>query len=246
MSKVQSYFNKHVHQYARDPNFCYSLVSQIRSKQNNNNRIRILDVGCGDMSFIKGVLMTGIQVNLVVGIDLSFNMIKMGMNRIDGDKRVHLIASDGFKIPLRNEMKFDLIHIDCVLHHLIRNTRSRSVALAKQMIQILTERLSKNGILVVEEDYYVSYVFPTITSFLIFYGLKLLNALHLDISKITPNIQPGLEVNFFYDKDLEKLLKIYGNSPNLLQKDSWKIPRFYRIFLLKDFGRISYSITVKC
>ena len=84
-------------------------------------RIKILDIGCGDGSFIKNALVAGVDADFV-GFDISINMLKMAKNSLDCPG-VQLLAADGFKMPLKPEAKFDLIHIDSVLHHLIGKTR---------------------------------------------------------------------------------------------------------------------------
>ena len=175
------------------------------------------------------------------GFDLSVNMLRTAKKTLDSSK-VELVAADGFKMPLREEARFDLIHIDSVLHHLIGNTRSESIKLANLFCRQLIDRLSENGSLVVEEVYYVSHLFPRFTSSLIFYGLKLLNILHLDASKIISELLPGLEVNFLGDKEIEKLLGSYGRVC-LIKKTPWQRPKLYRLLLLKDFGHISYMVT---
>jgi SAM-dependent methyltransferase len=134
------------------------------------------------------------------------NMAKKNLNY----PRVELFLADGFRLPLKSESKFDLVHLDSVLHHLIGNTKYQSILLVNLMLKVLSDRLSENGVLVIDEMHYISHIKPNITSSLIFYGLKLLNFLHLDISRILNEFQLGLEVNFLYDKELEKLLEQYG------------------------------------
>lgn len=209
-------------------------------KRDPDHRIKILDIGCGDGSFIKNVLTAGIAADFV-GLDMSINMLKMAKNSIDSPS-VQLFAADGFKMPLKLEARFDLIHIDSVLHHLIGRTRAESLHLIDLFCKQLRDRLSENGSLVVEEVYYASYLFPGITSFMIFYLLKLLNVLHLDVSKIIGELLPGLEVNFLHNKQIEQLLGHYGTI-QLVKQTPWPVPRFYRLLLLKDLGHISYVIT---
>ena len=165
----------------------------------------------------------------------------MAKNNLDY-QRVELFVTDGLKLPIKSEIRFDLLHIDSVLHHLIGNTRSQSMALVNLMLDLLIDRLSDNGVLVIEEMHYVSYIITNITSSLIFYGLKLLNFLHLDVSRLINEFQPGLEVNFLYDEEIEKLLERYG-IVCLIKKETWKnIPRLYKFFLLKEAAHI-YMIT---
>ncbi|MDQ6866399.1 MAG: class I SAM-dependent methyltransferase, partial [Thermoproteota archaeon] len=176
-----------------------------------------------------------------IGFDVSTNMIKMAKNSV-GCSEVQLLAADGSNMPLRPEAKFDLIHIDSVLHHLIGKTRAESVHLIDSFCKQLRGRLSENGSLIVEEVYYASYLFPQITSFMIFYGLKLLNFLHLDVSKIVGELLPGLEVNFLHHKQIEELLEQYGTI-QLIKQTPWQVPKLYRLFLLKNLGHISYVVT---
>jgi SAM-dependent methyltransferase len=242
MSKIKSYFDNHAHHHAyhQHPSSYLPIIEYIK-KIESGSRIKILDIGCGDGSFIKSSIMTGIDA-FFVGTDVSYNMINMAKNNLD-HQRVELFVADGFKLPIKSEIKFDLIHIDSVLHHLIGNTRSQSMVLVNLMLNLLIDRLSDNGVLVVEEQHYVSYIIANITSSIIFYGLKLLNFLHLDVSRIINEFQPGLEVNFLYDKEIEKLLERYG-IVRLIKKETLKnMPKLYKLFLLKELGRISYTVT---
>jgi SAM-dependent methyltransferase len=204
-----------------------------------DSRIKILDIGCGDGSFIKNVLTAGIDADMI-GFDISINMLKMAKNNLDC--HVQLFAADGFTMPLQPEAKFDLIHIDSVLHHLVGKTRTESSHLIDLFCKQIMDRLSKNGSLLVEEVYYDSHLFPQITSCMIFYGLKLLNFLRLDVNKIVVELLPGLEVNFLHRKQLEELFKQYGTI-QLVKQTPWPVPRLYRFLLLKDLGHISYTIT---
>ena len=158
--------------------------------------------------------------------------------------RVEWVAADGFKMPLKSEAKFDLIHIDSVLHHIVAKTKGKSFVLASLFCKQLVDQLSEDGRLVVEEVYYVSHLLPKFTSSLIFYGLKLLNVLNIDASKIINELLPGLEVNFLSDKEIEKLLGKYGKVC-LVKKTSWQRLKLYRFLLLKDLGHISYVVTVR-
>jgi len=187
------------------------------------------------------MLATGIDA-VFTGFDISINMLRTAKKSVNS-WRVDFIAADGFKMPLKSEARFDLIHIDSVLHHLVGNTKARSLLLANLFCKQLVDQLSENGSLVVEEVYYVSHLFPKLTSSLIFYGLKLLNLLHLDASRIVSELLPGLEVNFLSEKEIEKLLGSYGRVC-LIKKTPWPRRNMFRFFLLKDFGHISYIVTI--
>ena len=78
------------------------------------------------------------------------------------------------------------------------------------MVELLTRKLSYNGILIVEEVYYGSLLIPHFISFVVFYRLKLINFLNLYSSSFTKEIKPGLEANFLHEKELVKILGLYG------------------------------------
>ena len=112
-------------------------------RRDPDGRIKILDIGCGDGPFMKSALTAGIDADCI-GFDISINMLKMAKNSLDCS-RVQLLAADGFRMPLRPEAKFDLIHIDSVLHHLIGKTRDDSARLTDSFCRQLIDRLSENG-----------------------------------------------------------------------------------------------------
>ena len=58
--------------------------------------------------------------------DISFNMVQIArLNLIEYN--VKLFVADGFNMPLKPNLKFDVIHVDSVLHHLIGKTRNASL-----------------------------------------------------------------------------------------------------------------------
>jgi SAM-dependent methyltransferase len=245
-AKIRNYFNNHARHHAyhygsrhSDPGIYVSILDGIQ-RRDPDGRIKILDIGCGDGSFIKNGLMAGIYADFI-GFDVAVNMLKLAKNSLDLCE-VQLLAADGFKLPFRPEVKFDLIHLDSVLHHLIGKTRTDSMRLIELFCEQLRDRLSENGSLVVEEVYYASHLSPQITSCMIFYGLKLLNYLHLDVSKIVGELLPGLEVNFLHHKQIEAILEQYGTL-KLINQTPWPVPKLYRLFLLKNLGHISYLMT---
>ena len=242
MPGTKSYFDKHSHHhpYVKDPTFYQSIINNIK-RIRAKDQLRVLDLGCGNGSFIKGLITSGVN-GIFIGTDVSDNMIKDAKSDLSQNEQVQLLVADGFNLPMSSETKFDLIHLDSVLHHLIGNTRAQSISSVNAMLKLLADRLTEDGVLLIEEMYYISHVFPNITSSLIFYGLKLLNFLHLDINKLRSEFQPGLEVNFFSQKQIEKLLQPYG-MVKMIRRHPWtRMPTMYRFFLLKEAGHISYMV----
>ena len=242
MKGSRSYFDMHghYHAYHKNPDFYTPLISNIKkSAFQSYGKMRVFDLGCGDGSFIRAIINGGISADYI-GTDISQLMINMAKQNLDYN-RVGLFVADGFKLPIRPKTKFDIIHIDSVLHHLIENTRSKSWRLSKKMLDLLVSMLSTNGILIVEEMYYNSYIIPHITSSTVFYGLKLLKSLRLDVSKIMTDCKPGLEVNFFYEKKLYDMLRYYGTVQRIKKRPD-KLSKLQRVFLAKDIGHVSYIL----
>jgi SAM-dependent methyltransferase len=245
LSSVKNYFDSHSHSHAYhyDPR-TYDSIFKFLQDGNENGKTKVLDLGCGDGSFIKSAHSAGMQAQFI-GTDVSYAMISTARENLS-DLRIDLIVCDGFKLPLKTEYQFDLIHVDSVLHHLIRKTRKHSIKLVRNLLKLLKNKLSHDGILIIEEVYYESYLIPSLTSTLIFYGLKLLNFLRLDFNKFINEIQFGLEVNFLHKRQMRILLGELDGNVELLKKDPWGTPTIYRILLLKERGHITYVYKRKC
>lgn len=242
-SKVKSCFDIHSHSYDTRSVESYShVMSRLSEFIPKSGRLNLLDVGCGNGNFIKAFIKEYTEVHYFA-TDISLEMLtKAKKNLADNkDGNIELFVADSFKMPLIPDIKFDVIHIASVLHHLIRKTKGKSTSLIKRMVELLTEKLSENGILIVEEIYYNSYVIHNFTSFAIFYGLKLINFLKLDLSRFISQIRPGLEVNFLSEKQLQKMLGQYG-SAYLVHKDPSIIPKLNYLLLSKEFGHIEYIL----
>ena len=80
--------------------------------------------------------------------------------------------------------------------------------------------------MLIEEMYYESHLIPHFTSRMIFYGLKFMNGLNLDISRIRSEFQPGLEVNFRSQVQIEELLRNYG-TVEMIRNHPWTLKHNY-------------------
>jgi hypothetical protein len=109
------------------------------------------------------------------------------------------------------------------------------------MIKELLKLSSHDGIIIVEELHYKSAIIPTITSRIIFYGLKLLNALHIDGRRFMRDLNPGLEVNFFQQQEIAEMLSAFG-PVTIVHSQRWEIGRKMRYFLLNEFGKVVFSL----
>lgn len=238
-SSVKSYFEIHAHDYPKDPEFYSSIINQIKNITPKNSNAKFLDLGCGNGNFIKALIDAGIKADYFA-TDLSLKMIHIAKENLC-TSNVELFVADGFEIPIKPNIKFDVIHIDSVLHHLIAKTRGKSTNLVKKILELLVDKLADNDILIIEEICYGSYIIPKFTSFIIFYGLKLINFLKLDLTRFMSEMKPALEVNFLHEKQLLKILSQYG-SPYLAHKQAAKIRKVYKLFLLKNLEHVTFLL----
>jgi len=204
---------------------------------------RFLDLGCGDGTLIKSSNSVIADFQFL-GTDVSHEMIKMAQDNLRGIN-VDFIVCDGFYLPIKNEIRFDFIHSAYVLHHLIGPTKGKSLKLVAKLLRILRQRLSDNGILIIQEVYYDSYIIPSVTSGLLFYMLKLFNFLKLDISALIKEFQLGLEVNFMHTSEIKNLLEQLEGTVRMVGKDRWVIPLLGRMLLLRDQGSVTFTFELR-
>ena len=240
MVDTKSYFDKHAHidTYHNNPKM-YKMVVDLIKTNYVKRGTRFLDLGCGDGTLIKSANSLFVDFQFT-GTDVSIEMIKTARDNLRGIN-VDFIVCDGFNLPIKNEIKFDFIHSAYVLHHLIGPTKGKSLELVSKLLRILAQSLSDKGILIIHEVYYDSYIIPSLTSTLIFYILKFLNLLNLDMSPIIREFQPGLEVNFLHTAQLKRLLEDLGGKVQMFGKDLWIIPMLRRMLLLKEQGSVTFT-----
>jgi SAM-dependent methyltransferase len=236
---VKSFFEVHAHDYLMTPEFYSSIVRKISPEIPAKTNLKLLDVGCGSGNFIKSLNESGMRADFIA-TDLSFQMINIAKKNLQS-RDVDLVVADAFNMPLKRDIRFDIIHIAFLLHHLIAKTRAKSMALIVRLISLLIDKLANNGVLLIEEVYYNSYIIPCFTAAFIFYMLKLLRVFRMDLSGISTKLKTGLEVNFLNEKLVEDTLSKFGTL-RLIDKNPWKVPKPYAAFLLRDFGNITYMI----
>jgi hypothetical protein len=153
-----------------------------------------------------------------------------------------LSVSDAFNLPIRSQITFDVIHLDSVLHHIISNTKSESNHLTEKLLANLSSKLSSsNGILLVEEMFYNSFIISDLTSKIVFYGLKFFNYLKVDLHKLIKEVYLGLEVNFFSERELLGMLSRLGEVTTIRRAETKKT-MLAKILFLKSWGHVSYII----
>ncbi|MGH9987811.1 MAG: class I SAM-dependent methyltransferase [Nitrososphaeraceae archaeon] len=237
-TKVKSYFETHAHNYPKSQAFYLSIVEEIKKAIPTKSRIKLLDVGCGDGAFIRSLSSAGVNFEYFA-TDISYKMISIAKNKLNG-RGIRFFVCDAFNIPIKQDFKFEIIHLDSVLHHLIAKTKRSSTLLVRNVIDQLAQRLSEDGIMIIQEVNFSSFLIPQLTSNIVFYGLRINNNFFkIDLSRIIPDLKPGLEVNFLDEDQIIRILSDHG-SVDKIHQDTYEIPRSYRLFLLKHYGHSTY------
>jgi SAM-dependent methyltransferase len=239
---VKSYFEMHAHNYPKSEEFYSKLINRLKSLIDTARPVKLLDVGSGNGSFVRSLLNSRIKLDYYC-TDISLNMLRIANGNLQ-DSNVGFFAADAFQLPLVKGLLFEIIHIDSVLHHLIDSTKGKSNLMAASLVDVLVDRLSDDGVFIVEEVHFGSHVSRQLTSTILFYALKINKFLRFDVSKVIPDLRPGLEVNFLDDEYLLSMLRRHGKVEKV-HYESYTIPRSYKIFLLKKYGHSTYILRKK-
>lgn len=233
--KNSKYFNLHFHDhsYREDPGAYTNLISCVE-KDFGDSQISFLDDGCGKGTFLRQMKEAFPQAGLT-GVDTAENMLEVARQKVP---QAELRNVRAFELDQLGRT-FDVIHMGSLLHHLIGPSRKASASMASQMVELALSMTADGGMVVIDEVHYESFLHIEMTASVIFHGLKILNKLQLDMSRYMPEIQLGLEVSFFSERQLVQLArKFVGDNFEVVSKNHWPIPAVYRLFLLKDLGSI--------
>ncbi|MGI0014315.1 MAG: class I SAM-dependent methyltransferase [Nitrososphaera sp.] len=229
------YFDLHFHDhsYSEDPRAYDDFIDHVK-KHFEGTEFSVLDVGCGKGTFLRRMNEAFPRWHLT-GIDTSDNMLASTQQHVPDGQFYNMSA---FEIDQLGRT-FDIVHMGSLLHHLIGPTRKASMGIALRMMELALSVTSRGGLVVIDEPRYESYLHTELTASIIFYSLKILNKLRIDVSQHFPEIQLGLEVSFFSERQLTKMSRRFvGNNFAVTRKNHWEIPVVYRLFLLKDLGSI--------
>jgi 2-polyprenyl-3-methyl-5-hydroxy-6-metoxy-1,4-benzoquinol methylase len=72
-SGVKSFFETHAHDYIMQPSFYSTIANRIKQDVSNLADLRLLDVDCGDGTFIKSLINAGMRAEFLA-TDISFTM----------------------------------------------------------------------------------------------------------------------------------------------------------------------------
>ena len=139
MKYTKKYFDSHTPSYSIGRfDIVLDWLKSIKSAKT------ILDVGCGNGSFLKQVSKTRRTIKLY-GSDESSSYLRIAKKNVDADFILDDIISTKIK------KKFDTITAIALLHHLIGKTRKDSKNLTKKTLQNCSNMLNDGGCIIIME-----------------------------------------------------------------------------------------------
>jgi len=196
-----------------------------------------LDIGSGAGVFLKYVTMRHGADN-VVGVDVSEGMLAQSLH--DKPSQADLVQGSVLDLPVR-EGRFDLVFMEEVLHHLVSKSRADSKRLARRAISNIRRMIRPGGAFILREEYYESWLVPTLSSTLIMLLLGLFNALGVMLPHKEAHM--GLNVSFYTRDEIRGMVEEAGGRI-LEERDlKWTKTLGERAALVKSMGKMCFMIT---
>lgn len=178
-------------------------IKEISDVLNNNAKLKILDVGCGDGNTAR-YFKKYFTNSEYIGIDISKSSIDIAKNKYKSEEKISFEQYNGKNIPY-TENTFDIIFIACVLHHVVKKEHEDLLKECKRV-------LKKNGrIIIFEHNPYNPLTIKTVNTCpfdedAVLMNSKYLNKLLKDVGFVDVNVRYTIFVPRV--KILEKLVFI--------------------------------------
>jgi ubiquinone/menaquinone biosynthesis C-methylase UbiE len=198
--------------------------------------ISCIDLGCGSGIFLN-YIKKKYGVTYVFGLDISESMLTEACKHKDGS--VELAQGSILDLPF-DDKKFDLVYMDDVLHHIVSERRNESKRLAIQALENIKRITKPNGIFILREQYYESYLIQTISSHTIMFLLNLFNSLGIKLPHKEAHI--GLLVTFYTRKELQQMIEEVGGRIIELDDRKWRKGLMDYLALVKSMGKTYFVI----
>lgn len=169
---------------------------------------RLLDIGCGDGSFLTHLLDTT-DLAEAVGMDIS-----SGMLSTDRRNRLVVCLGDAQELPFLAD-KFHITHFDTVLHHIVGDSRSESKENVVNALKEAKRVTDDEGYILVTERHQHSRLIPnSAVNSGIFWGLEVgSKLLALGDDRVKEGQPP---ISFYSEEEFQKLTKIAGMTATKL------------------------------
>ena len=230
MDKNIRFFNDNVEVYStRKPDSFDICCIEFMKKRGAWHNSTLLDIGGGSGVF--SVLVKNnfpsIEVTLV---DPCSGLLE----KLNDPRIIKMIGNLPDNID--TEISFDYIHIKNVMHHITGSTTGESKRLLKESLLSIKKLMNNGGYLFLHDEFDEGYFFPTLPRALIFYSLRLQNALGIKIP--VEEFLPDLSVCFYTRKELIKAIKDCGFEILDIYVVMWSNTKKKKILLIRDWGTI--------
>jgi len=200
------------------------------------------DVGsCMDIGSGAGVFLNYVSrrygAHNVVGVDISDGMLVQSL--LDKPFQVDLTQGSVLDLPIR-EGQFVLVFMDEVLHHLVSRNRAASKELARRALSNIKRMVRPGGAFILREEYYESWLIPTLSSTVIMFLLSLFNALRIKLPHKEAHI--GLLVAFYTRDEIQAMVEEVGGRILEARDMKWTKTLGERVALVKNMGKMYYLI----
>jgi len=235
-SDTATFFNKNVNFYSKlSPQyFDYYFLNSIKTLQDQN--LNLLDIGGGSGTFVKLIANHCPNISLTV-LDPSEKML----SQID-DTRINTVKG---KIPdqvdqVLLDSKFHLIHVKEVFHHVTGSSIRSSKELLRESLCTIKEYLTDDGLVLIHELFYESYLIPTLSRNLIFYSLALQSKLRIKIP--ARQFLMDLRVCFYTRSEFRSMLGECGFEIVDYYEANWANDINKKILFLKNWGVMLFIV----
>lgn len=229
------FFDDHATHYGDIAIHDYDYIFINFFKKNPKPHTYLLDIGGGSGKFAKLVKNNCPDIEVTV-IDPS----KKLLDKIDDD-RIHFLQGS-----LPNQIylgeSFDYIHVKEVFHHITGPSVKISKELLKKSLFTIKEHIKRDGIVLIHEIFYESYLFPTLSRNMIFYLLLIQNKLKIRIP--VSEFLLGLSVCFYTRSEFQGILEGCGFRIKEYHQEYWGDSWKKRAALLKNWGRMLFILEI--
>jgi SAM-dependent methyltransferase len=196
-----------------------------------------LDIGSGTGVFLKYMSRWHAAHN-IVGVDVSEGMLAQSL--LDKPSQADLAQGSVLDLPIRRGC-FDLVFMEEVLHHLVSRSRADSKQLAKRAIRNVKRMIRPGGAFILREEYYESWLIPTLSSTLIMLLLSLFNAFGVRLPHKEAHM--GLNVSFYTRDEIRAMVEEAGGR--ILEESDlkWTKTLGERTALVKNMGKMYFIVT---
>lgn len=217
--KNEPFFNNNAEYYGCEVprEIDYYFMNFIKNKQ-YFKKITLLDIGGGGGRFSILCYDNINDIDIYI-IDPSPKLLSL--KKMSGIHVMQGSLPNNFKI----QKKFHYIHIQNVLHHITGSSVSESKELVTESLMKIRDLLDDDGFILIGDLVFESYFYKPFTRTMIFYFLKIQNALNISLPLPYKDFKLGLEVYFYTTNEFKEIIEQSGYKIIEYSEFEQNIPR---------------------